>query len=342
MTRANVPVSENRKADPAQRDKKNIASIEEMITISSPHLTESLAIGRVLGKYTKGTFGPALVITAGVHGNEPSGIIAFRRVWQKLTQLNLPMKGELTGLAGNMAALSKNTRLIDRDLNRVCFVENEKRLKAEEDLGYQESWEFKALIEEFEKVQHRGVGELVFLELHTTSSASRPYISVNRDMGSYEFARKFPLYVVKGIEDYIPGHVDYYLNHKGHKGCTIEGGQHESKSAIDNHEAAIWLALVNAGCMERSDVPDFSLYYEALEKYKAEASSTFEVIYRYEIQEGEVFKMNPGYVNFQKISKGEILARSEGRNIVSEWDGRIFMPLYQSEGKDGFFVVQEC
>ncbi len=326
--------------DPA-RDQSH-ASIEELIRINSQHISQPLSVGRVLGKYSKGTGGPALVITAGVHGNEPSGIIAFGRVLQKLKRLNLPIRGELIGLAGNMAALSRNTRMIDKDLNRVCFVENEKKLKAGEDLGYHEGWEFKALVEEFEKVQHKGVDELFFLELHTTSSASQPYISVNRGTGSLEFARRFPLYIVKGIEDYIPGHVDYYLNQKGHKGCTIEGGQHDSKSAIDNHEAAIWLALVNAGCMEKRDVPDYSLYYEALEKYKAEASSTFEVIYRYEIQENEFFKMNPGYVNFQKIRKGEILARSEGRNIVSEWDGRIFMPLYQSEGKDGFFVVQEA
>ncbi len=341
MTRANTTGVKNRTTDPLQ-SQGDKTSIEEMITISSPHIAESLAVGRVLGKYSQGTNGPALVITAGVHGNEPSGIIGFRRVWQKLTQFNLPLKGELTGLAGNMAALSKNSRLIDKDLNRVCFVENEKKLKAGEDLGYHESWEFKALIEEFEKAQHQGVDELLFLELHTTSSASQPYISVNRGSESYEFAKKFPLYIVKGIEDYIPGHVDYYLNHKGHKGCTIEGGQHEAKSAIDNHEAAIWLALVNAGCMKKRDVPDFALYYETLENYKSESSSTFEVIYRYEIGEGESFKMNPGYANFQKISKGEILARSEGRNIVSEWDARIFMPLYQSEGKDGFFVVQEC
>src|SRR5690554_756716 len=317
-------------------------NIEELITVSSPNLQEPMVIGRVLGKYGQRRNGPALIVTAGVHGNEPSGIIAFKKVQQSLTQMNLPLRGELTGLAGNIAALSQNVRLIDKDLNRVCFVENEEKLKTGMELGYQESREFFALIKEVEAAQYPGITEVYFLDLHTTSSSSQPYISVNRDSGSYDFAKKFPLYIVKGIEDYIPGHVDYYLNHKGHKGCTIEAGQHEARSAIDNHEAAIWLALVNIGCMAKKDIPDFSVHYKNLEKYKAEASSTFEVIYRYEIQEGEAFKMNPGYVNFQKISKGEILARSEGRNIVSEWDGRIFMPLYQPEGKDGFFVVKEC
>jgi len=317
-------------------------NIEELITINSPNLKEPLAIGRVLGRYGQGEKGPGLIITAGVHGNEPSGIIAFNKVLQKLRQKELALKGEITGLAGNMAALSKNVRLIDKDLNRVCFLENEEKLKAGVDLGYQESREFLALMQEFESAQHSGITELYFLELHTTSSSSQPYISVNRDSGSYAFAKKFPLYIVKGIEDYIPGHVDYYLNHKGHKGCTIEAGQHDAATSIANHEAAIWLALVFLGCMEQDDVPDFAACYEQLKSYSTGSSASFEVIYRYEIGDGEYFKMNSGYVNFQTISKGEILARSDGRNIVSEWDGRIFMPLYQTEGKDGFFVIKEC
>lgn len=317
-------------------------NIEELINISSPHLQDPLAIGRVLGKYSKGENGPGLIVTAGVHGNEPSGIIAFKKVSQSLHQMKPSFKGELTGLAGNMSALSKNVRLIDRDLNRVCFVENEEKIKAGVALEYHESEEFKALIHEFETAQHEGISEIYFLELHTTSSASQPYISVNRDSKSYQFANKFPLPVVKGIEDYIPGHVDYYLNQKGHTGCTIEAGQHDALSSIENHEAAIWLALVHIGCLNKEDLPDHDAYYEKLKKLGQGLPSSYEVIYRYGIGEDEAFKMNPGYVNFQKISKGEILARSDGRNIVSEWDARIFMPLYQAEGKDGFFVVQEC
>lgn len=317
-------------------------SIEEMITVTHPVLEESVAIERVLGKYTHGEKGPSLIVTAGVHGNEPSGIFAFRRVWQVLKQFNLPIKGELSGLAGNMAALSKNTRLIDKDLNRTCFLDTEKRLQSGEDLGYQEAWEFLALIQEINQAQHDLVTNLFFLDLHTTSSASQPYISVNRDKDSFAFAKKFPLYIVKGIEDYIPGHVDYYLNHKGHKGCTIEAGQHASLSSIENHEAAMWLALVNIGCLKKEDVPDFARYYDALNNAAPDSNRSFEVVYKYDIQEDEFFQMQPDYVNFQKISKGEILATSDGRNIVSEWDARIFMPLYQPEGKDGFFVVQEC
>jgi len=65
-------------------------NIEELITVSSPNLQEPMVIGRVLGKYGQRRNGPALIVTAGVHGNEPSGIIAFKKVQQSLTQMNLP------------------------------------------------------------------------------------------------------------------------------------------------------------------------------------------------------------------------------------------------------------
>jgi succinylglutamate desuccinylase len=317
-------------------------NIEELIDINSPHLQSPMAVGRVLDKYSRGEKGPGLIITAGVHGNEPSGIIAYKQVCHNLHQMKPLFRGELTGLAGNMAALSRNVRLVDRDLNRICFVENEEKIKAGVTLGYHESNEFKDLIQGFEAAQHADISQIYFLELHTTSSASQPYISVNRNSESYQFANRFPLPVVKGIEDYIPGHVDYYLNQKGHTGCTIEAGQHDALSSIANHEAAIWLALVDIGCLNKHDLPGYDVYYERLQKLGQGMPSSYEVIYRYEIRQDEAFKMNPGYLNFQKVSRGEILARSDGRNIVSEWDARIFMPLYQAEGKDGFFIVQEC
>ena len=51
--------------------------------------------------------------------------------------------------------------------------------------------------------------------------------------------------------------------------------------------------------------------------------------------------MEPGFVNFQAIEKGELLAYQNGQPVKSEWDAFIFMPLYQSQGNDGFFVIQE-
>lgn len=313
---------------------------EETRKTALDYFGNPVSANRLMGEYSSGEHGPALIVIGGIHGNEPGGIEAFQRVYRKLDRQQLPIKGRLVGLRGNMAALRQGTRLIDRDLNRVCTLENEQRYVAGKTPAFQEEQAFFALLQEFEKVQQKTT-ELLFMDLHTTSSSSQPYISVNRRKESFSFAEKFPLFVVKGIEDYIPGHIDHYLNLKGHKGCTVEGGQHHAQDSIDNHEAAIWLALVNAGLIGRDEMGDFGQYCQKLIRSTAGEPLSLEVIYRYAISEDEVFAMKPGYVNFQKIRKGEILAESDERNIVSEWDARIFMPLYQAEGKDGFFVVRE-
>jgi succinylglutamate desuccinylase len=51
--------------------------------------------------------------------------------------------------------------------------------------------------------------------------------------------------------------------------------------------------------------------------------------------------MRPGYVNFQPIQQGEHLANDTTGPVLAPEDGLILMPLYQPQGSDGFFVVQE-
>jgi hypothetical protein len=59
------------------------------------------------------------------------------------------------------------------------------------------------------------------------------------------------------------------------------------------------------------------------------------------IQPGDGFAMRPGYRNFQKVKKGEHLADDHKGPIVSSIDGLVLMPLYQSQGSNGFFLVRE-
>ena len=59
------------------------------------------------------------------------------------------------------------------------------------------------------------------------------------------------------------------------------------------------------------------------------------------IAKGAEFRMNPGYYNFKPVHLAEILAHDKDGPIASPQDGMIFMPLYQKEGSDGFFIVEE-
>ncbi len=92
------------------------------------------------------------------------------------------------------------------------------------------------------------------------------------------------------------------------------------------------------------DVNKISCYPKCVKRFaekNAPPQRTFEIIHRYGLEDDCKFQMEPGFKNFQKIEKGQLLAKKNGEEVKSEWNANIFMPLYQSQGNDGFFVVQE-
>ena len=73
---------------------------------------------RVLGRVSGEEPGPTLVCIGGIHGNEPAGVEALKRVFATIASTRVRVRGELVGLAGNLAALARNRRYIESDLNR--------------------------------------------------------------------------------------------------------------------------------------------------------------------------------------------------------------------------------
>ncbi|MGH9464693.1 MAG: hypothetical protein ACRD0X_03540, partial [Thermoanaerobaculia bacterium] len=81
-------------------------------------LPEALpGLPRVLGDAGSAATGPTLLVVAGVHGNEPAGIVATERVFARLA-LGPALQGRLLGLAGNLGALAAGRRYLLEDLNR--------------------------------------------------------------------------------------------------------------------------------------------------------------------------------------------------------------------------------
>ncbi|MDR7131071.1 succinylglutamate desuccinylase [Algoriphagus sp. 4150] len=312
---------------------------------TNSELLDKENLTRVIGEYPtepgNQSPGPYLLLSGGIHGNEPSGVLAIQRVFRKLRKVKPSLKGKIVGVAGNIVALKKGVRLIDQDLNRVCTLANEQQLKSGELPDFHEASEFRELMLIIEKLENEAHNRAFhFMDLHTTSSNTAPYISVNCSESSFDFAKQMPLPVVKGIEKYIPGHFDHYQTLKGHIGFTMEAGQHDDPKSADYHEAAIWMVLVNAGMLEKSAIP-YEDYYQLLDN-ASPTNENFEVIYRQEISEDHYFRMDPGYANFTKINQGQRLATLDGETIVSRAQGRVFLPLYQTQGSDGFFIVKQA
>ena len=74
---------------------------------------------RLLGRIEGAHSGPTLLCVAGIHGNEPAGVHAARRVLRALADRRTEMTGELVAFAGNMSALAAGRRFVDRGLNRA-------------------------------------------------------------------------------------------------------------------------------------------------------------------------------------------------------------------------------
>lgn len=292
---------------------------------------------RIIGNYSSNNKGPLLFVTGGVHGNEPSGVKALEKVFAELEKTKPKINGRIIGVKGNAAALKKDKRFIDEDLNRTWTEENVKNNDPES----QEQREMLEIIEVLESLPEQNFTKRYFLDCHTTSSASLPYISVQDVHDNDSWAHKFPTYIVRGFSDIVYGAIDHYLSRTGLTGFVFEAGQHTSPQSIENHEGMIWLALKQACGL---DLEQISCYPECVTRFSeknAPEQKTFEIIYRHEIKKEDNFKMQPGYENFQPIKEGELLAISNGKEIKSDWDAYIFMPLYQSQGNDGFFVIQE-
>ena len=313
-----------------------------MITFSFG--TQSYQTGRIIGKTSGTRPGPILVFIGGIHGNEPSGVVALQNVFADLESRNVSLNGTLLGIAGNLTALKERKRFITRDLNRVWnneFVER-RRINGTQRVNGQVP-EFEEQTEVFgiiEPLLETDV-PIYFFDLHTTSAPSVPFIAINDQLDNREFARQFPLPTVLGIEEYLEGPLLSYINDYGHVAMAFEAGQHDDPESVKAHVSFIYLAMVVAGLIEKNDVPNLLAHQQRLENLGQDHKGFFEVIFRKPISPGDGFEMNPGYDNFRTIRAQEQLAKDRTGVICSPWNGRIFMPLYQDFGEDGFFVVRD-
>lgn len=296
-----------------------------------------MEVERIIGSYTSNIEGPLLFVTAGIHGNEPSGVIALQKIFEELDQSKPIIKGTFIGVCGNKLALTKNLRYIDQDLNRTWTEEN---LKSTSGMSH-EYHEMHAIIRVLNYFKEKSQTKSYFLDCHTTSSPSAPFISVQDVQDNYTWAQRFPAQIVMGLSDIITGDIDHYLSRIGLTGFVFEAGQHTSRDAVENQLGMIWLALQQACNINFSDLSEYPKSITHLQSENQSKQKTFKILYRHELKDRDTFVMESGFENFSKIHKNQLLAIQNGKEIRSNWDAYIFMPLYQSQGNDGFFVIDE-
>lgn len=294
---------------------------------------------RLIGVVKGGKPGPTLIFIGGIHGNEPSGVYALQKAIPFLEEKKEELRGNVYAIAGNISALKKGVRFIDQDLNRMFTKEKVGRLGKASSTDCNETSEKRALLEQIDTILATENGPYYFFDLHTTSGTTIPFLTVNDSLMNRKFTKQYPVPNVLGIEEFLEGPLLSYINELGYIAFGFEAGQHDAPSSVENHYSFVMLSLVFTNSLDRKDV-SFNKYYKALQKAAKENHRFYEIIYRHLIGTSKSFKMEAGFENFECIRKGTQLASENGQDIYCPKKGRIFMPLYQGKGDDGFFIIR--
>ncbi len=301
----------------------------------------TLEADRIIGRITSEKPGPTMVFFGGIHGNEHAGVLALEEVFSKFNNGERSLDcGSVIAIRGNLPALTRKQRFLKHDLNRLWGRNRLSQIL--EKPRNQHSPEEKELV-----VLYRGVHQLLeqysppfyFIDLHTTSSRSLPFITINDSIINRKFSELFPVPVILGIEEYLEGPLLSYINELGYLALGFESGQHDDPRAISNAEDFIWLALSYSGAVSRT--PEREDHFERLKDAAFGDHHFYEIFYRHELPEDHSFKMEEGFWSFQSLPKGTLLAMEKGVPVEMEKKGILFMPLYQKQGEEGFFLIRK-
>ncbi len=293
---------------------------------------------RVLGRFGGTEDGPLVITIAGLHGNEPAGVAASRRVLAALQRQAPRFRGQYLALSGNIPALCAGKRYVDEDLNRIWLPERiDRHAKTMRPRTHEERQQ-QELLAEIRKALHPANADVYFLDLHSTSAAGSAFSVFADTLHNRRLASLLPCPMVLGLEEHLRGTLLNYINELGYAAVGFEGGQNDAPATIDMHEAGIWQTLAAVGCIDARNIPGRETPRLADPRSRP-LPRIVEIRYRHEIRAGEAFRMEPGFRNLDTVRRGDLLARDVHGEIRAVATGFILMPLYQTQGDDGFFLV---
>ncbi len=306
---------------------------------------------RHIGHYTGQERGTLIIALAAMHGNEPAGVHALNRLFQMLEDEpkhneGFVFKGRFVGLMGNIQAYQRQLRFIQKDFNRQLTHENLKNVRltpqyrlTDEDLELVELTQ--AIKKEIIDYKPR---RLVVIDLHTTSASGGIFSVVSDDADSIHLATQLNAPVVLGMLGQTGGTTLHYFTSEnmGIPTTTIcfEGGQHDDALSIERMIAWLVNLLREVKAVEPQDVEN--RHEMILKNYAQHLPKVVDLFYVHHIAPSDHFQMRAGYKNFQKIKAGEVLADDKNGEIAASEDCILLMPLYQRQGKEGFFLVKEA
>ena len=303
-----------------------------------------------LGRYLGQEKGPLLVAIGAMHGNEPAGVKGIELILKMLevepiTHPEFIFRGRFIGILGNPVAYQRRMRFIDVDMNRHWQVSRIRQQiqQPEQPKLVEERAILNVLHLIHEEIRNYQPTEVVLLDLHTTSSTGGIFSIAGDDPTSQNLSVELPAPVILGLADELKGTLLQYVKSikldVPVRTISFEAGHHTDPLSVNRCIAALTCCMRAIGCVGQNDVE--SQHMRVLLDQAEGLPKLTRLVYRHSIRPEDQFVMQPNYSNFKIIRQGEIIAHDSKGAVPSPFDGRILLPLYQKQGDDGFFIVQD-
>jgi succinylglutamate desuccinylase len=245
------------------------------------------------------------------------------------------INGNLFAVFGNQEAYLQESRFIDKDLNRIWTKSHIYEASRKNNVSeYHEMTEMYNVLYTILQQSH---SEVYAIDLHTTSGPTKPFVIMNDSLKNRAFVRNLGYPVIYNVESYIEGALLNLMNDLGHVSLCFEGGAHYAENSVKEFKDFCYKTLFHSGLITSEILKSMGVSESS---YTSKNARYFEMFFRQDLQPKDSFEMVGNYLNFQKLKKGERIARLNGESIYAPRAVQIFMPLYQSKGEDGFFYIR--
>ena len=261
---------------------------------------------RVIGAYSRDLPGPTVLVTAGIHGNEPAGLTAARRVLAALEEHDLPIRGRVVAIKGNVQAIGAEQRYLAKDLNRCWSMHRVRALLTQpRNLDCAEDQEQREILEVIRRELAEASGPFTLLDLHSTSAGGAPFAVIGDTLRNRRLAFALPMPVLLGLDEAIDGSLVEFVTELGHRAMAIEGGQHTAAATPELHEAALWLFLQTAGCLSDAQLPEIGVVRRRMNGLHRGLPRVVEILLRHPVSPDDGFVMHDEIDNFTRVTKGQ-------------------------------------
>ncbi len=236
-------------------------------------ITKEKSIIKKTGKKS----GKTLAIFAGVHGNEKAGVLALEKILKNIKIL----KGKVYFVFANIQAIEKNTRYIEKNLNR-CFLEGNIGDTYED----KRARELMPILDECD----------VLLDLHASpTKKTTPFVICERN--SLDIVKNLDFEIISfGWNDIEPGATDGYMLKQGKIGICLEcGSWHESENNINLAEQSVYQFLQYFGVIQER------------EKF-SRRQQKFLQVQKAVLKETNNFNFFRSFYDFERLKENELIA----------------------------------